>query len=120
MTSIEIPNSVISIGYAAFCKSGLTSIIIPNSVTTIDEYAFSDCSELTSVSIGNSVSSIDDKAFQGCSGLTSIVVVSGNPTYDSRNNCNSIIETTGNKLILGCMNTTIPNTVTAIDEYAFS
>jgi hypothetical protein len=120
LTGIEIPNSVTSIGYAAFCKSGLTSIIIPNSVTTIDEYAFSDCSELTSVSIGNSVSLIDDWAFQGCSGLTSIVVVSGNPTYDSRNNCNAIIETTSNKLILGCMNTTIPNSVTAIDEYAFS
>ena len=120
LTSIEIPNSVTSIGTSAFAYSGLTSINIPNSVTSISVYAFKDCSGLTSVSIGNSITSIDEFAFQGCSGLTGIVVASGNPTYDSRNNCNAIIETTDNKLILGCMNTTIPNSVTTIGSFAFS
>ncbi|MBQ6166217.1 MAG: leucine-rich repeat domain-containing protein [Muribaculaceae bacterium] len=116
-----ITYSVTSIGIYAFAYcSGLISIEIPNSVTSISVYAFKDCSGLTSVSIGNSVTKIDEFAFQGCSGLTSIVVVSGNPTYDSRNNCNAIIETTGNKLILGCKNTTIPNSVTTIGSSAFS
>ena len=112
--------SVTSIGTSAFAYSGLTSINIPNSITSISVYAFKDCSGLTSVSIGNSVTEIDEFAFQGCSGLTGIVVASGNPTYDSRNNCNAIIETTDNKLILGCMNTTIPNSVTTIGSFAFS
>ena len=116
-----ITHSVTSIGIYAFAYcSGLTSIEIPNSVTSISVYAFKDCSGLTSVSIGNSVTEIDEFAFQGCSGLTGIVVASGNPTYDSRNNCNAIIETTDNKLILGCMNTTIPNSVTTIGSFAFS
>ena len=39
--------------------------------------------------------------------------------YDSRNNCNAIIETATNTLIAGCQNTIIPNTVTSIWEYAF-
>ena len=119
LTSIDIPNSVISIGTGAFSYSGLTSINIPNSVTTIGEYAFKECRGLTSVSIGNSVTSISYFSFQGCGGLTSIVVESGNPTYDSRNNCNAIINTTDNKLFLGCMNTTIPNSVTSIGGHAF-
>jgi hypothetical protein len=48
------------------------------------------------------------------------VVESGNPRYDSRDNCNAIIETANNKLIFGSNNTTIPNSVTAIGGYAFA
>ncbi len=120
LTSVTIPNSVTSIGGSAFrgC-SGLTSVIIPNSVTSIGEHAFEDCSRLTSVTIPNSVTSIGKYAFHSCSGLTSVTVDKNNGTYDSRDNCNAIIETSTNKLIVGCNNTIIPNSVTAISEYAF-
>ena len=57
--------------------------------------------------------------FSGCTGLTSIKVESGNTIYDSRDNCNAIIETATNKLIRGCKNTIIPNSVTSIGDYAF-
>ena len=43
----------------------------------------------------------------------------GNTAYDSRENCNAIIETASNTLVAGCMNTTIPNSVTAIGDGAF-
>ena len=43
-----------------------------------------------------------------------------NTVYDSREDCNAIIETAGNTLIAGCMNTIIPNSVTSIGLYAFS
>ena len=116
-----ITYAVTSIDYHAFYRcSGLTSVTIPSSVTNIESSAFSGCSGLTSVTIPNSVTSIDDGAFSGCTGLASIVVASGNSVYDSRGNCNAIIETATNTLIIGCQNTTIPSSVTSIGSSAFS
>ena len=121
LTSVIIGNSVTSIGNGAFqyC-SGLTSITIPNSVTSIGGYAFDECSSLTGVTIPNSVMNIGEAAFNGCSAMTSLIVQEDNQTYDSRNNCNAIIETSTNTLIAGCKNTIIPNNVTNIGSHAFS
>ena len=115
-----IPSTVTTIGNDAFLNcSGLTSVTIPNSVTSIGFDSFSGCSGLTSLTIPKSLTSIGPGAFDGCSGLTSIIVETGNVKYDSRNNCNALIETTSNELILGCKNTVIPNTVTSIGAGAF-
>ncbi len=121
VTYEEQTYSVTSIGYAVFRDcSDLTSITIPNSVTSIPGSAFSGCSSLTSVTIPNSVTSVGNYAFSNCSSLASIVVEAGNTVYDSRDNCNAIIETASNILITGCKTTVIPNGVTSIGFAAFS
>ena len=99
--------------------SSLTSISIPDIVTSIGMSAFSSCSGLTSIVIPNSVISIEDFALRECTSLESIVVDSANTVFDSRDNCNALIHTSTNKLISGCKNTVIPNTVTSIGESSF-
>ena len=142
LMSITIPNNVTSIGYSVFwCCTSLTNITIPNGVTDIGEAAFYGCTSLTSVAIPNSVinigesafshcaltrvflprsvTSLGDFVFSSCSSLASIVVENGNTVYDSRNNCNAIIQTESNTLIVGCKNSIIPNSVTSIESLAF-
>ena len=141
LRSFTIPNSVTSIGYEAFGYLPITTLTIPQGVTRIETYAFINCGSLTSVSLPNTLESLDsycfqgcssltsitipssvtymDQPFLGCSSLTSIVVESGNLVYDSRNNCNAIIETASGKLISGCSTTVIPQGVTSIEGLAF-
>ena len=116
---IEYP--VTSIGYGAFyCCTSLTSVEIPSSVTSIGRMAFLGCTSLTSVEIPSSVTSIGSDAFNKCTSLTSITVDPDNATYDSRDNCNAIIQTSDNTLIAGCQSTIIPSSVTSIGSDAFS
>ena len=98
---------------------GCKNTIIPNGVATIENTAFQGCTGLTSITIPNSVTSINRWAFNGCTNLNYIKVESGNSVYDSRDNCNAIIETKSNTLMLGCKNSIIPNSVTSIGRYAF-
>ena len=71
--TVDIGNTVTSIGYYAFCVcSSLTSVTIPDTVTSIGWCAFDWCSSLTSVTIPNTVTSIGGSAFSNWRGLTSV------------------------------------------------
>ena len=116
-----IPSGTKRILFQAFSScEGLTSIEIPNTVTAIEYGAFMGCTGLTSIEIPNSVTSIHPTAFSGCYGLDTIIVDAANLIYDSRDNCNAIIETESNKLIIASGATIIPSSATSIGEYAFS
>lgn len=146
LKSIEIPDTVTLIEWEAFedC-TGLTTIEIPSSVKTIDDQVFRDCTGLTSITLHEglnrlgetsgrvfsgctslksiyipaSVTAIGESPFEGCTNLTGIRVNSDNLTYDSRENCNAIIESDTNELIAGCKTTVIPDGVFGIKKYAF-
>ena len=114
LTSITIPDSVTSIGYSAFYGcSGLTSITIPDSVTSIGGHAFCHafygCSGLTSITIPASVTSIGESAFGYCRGLTSITIPAS-------------VTSIGSSAFYGCSgltSITIPDSVTSIGYSAF-
>ena len=121
LSTVVIPSSVTSIGSNTFdgCSS-LMDLDIPDEVITIGAHAFQRCQSLSNVVIPSSVTNIGEGIFAGCNNLSSIVVAAGNTKYDSRNNCNAIIDTENNALIMGCKNSIIPSSVISIEPYAFS
>ncbi len=119
-SDLIIPTSVTEINSGAFYEcSGFSNISIPNSVTFIGNDAFYFCTGLSSLFIPSSVTEIEGNPFQFCSDLAEIIVDSNNPVFDSRNNCNAIINTSNACLITGCRNTIIPSTITEIGSYAW-
>ena len=110
LTSIVIPDNVVSIGDYAFrgCTS-LTNVTIPNSVTSIGDWTFSDCTSLTSITIPDSVTSIGNFAFYKCTGLTSVTIPNSVTSIEfyAFENCTSLTSIT------------IPDSVTSIGNGAF-
>lgn len=120
LTSLIIPEGCTTIGYGAFLYcSGLNTITLPNSLTSIGDYAFASCWNIESLIIPEKVEFIGELAFRATTRLNTIRVDSNNTTFDSRNDCNAIIETNTNKLRLGCSSTIIPNDIVIIGEGAF-
>jgi len=74
---------------------------------------------LNSVTIGSGVTRIGHGVFYNCNALKTITVDENNQVYDSRDNCNAIIETGTNTLLICCKTTAIPNSVTSIGDGAF-
>ena len=120
LESLVIPSNITNIDKQAFSYSGLKYLKIMNGLTTLNSEVFYTCHNLRSVELPASISSIDKSAFYNCDSLETIKVSSDNPVYDSRNNCNAVIETATNTLVLGTKNTVIPNSVTTIGYYAFT
>lgn len=136
-----IPSDVVAIGDGAFMSSGLESIDIPGTIKKVGssafwdnrklrtitlneglEYigssAFEDVELLETITIPSTVTYIGDMALAYNDSITSINVDSNNSKYDSRNNCNAIIETSTGRMIAGCINTVIPEGVKVIGPYA--
>lgn len=137
-----MPQSLKRLGSRVFANSGLTSVVIPEGITWLSDGTFTGCknletvtlpttletieynafsnSGLTSIFIPKGVTSISSTSFNYCGKLSTISVSDENTTYDSRNNCNAIIQTATNQIVRGTSNTIIPNTATSIGDNAFN
>lgn len=100
------------------CTS-LTRAIIGDDITFIGSECFYFCRQLKQLYIGEGVSFIGKFVLPNCHPDLSIEVSPNNPYYDSRDNCNAIIETRTSKIIASSGNTVIPNTVVTIGESSF-
>lgn len=120
LKSIILPNSLTTIENGVFVEcDSLSTIIFPESLVKIGNYTFGYCDALDSITIPASVTDIGTEPFGFCTNLKSLQVAEGNPKYDSRDNCNAIIETATNKLAVGCAATIIPEGITTLGTYAF-
>ena len=119
VTSINVPSNITKIGKGAFgyCMK-LNTVTLSDSVTEIGEQAFQDCYDLKSFEVPKNVTKLSGNAFAG-SGITTLTVSAENPVYDSRDNCNGVIETATDKLLVGLYVTKIPETIRTIGSYAF-
>lgn len=107
------------IASGAFCsRHNITALTIPEGVERIESNSIEYCNGLTSISIPASLTELNEGFGMFGKYLESITVAAGNPIYDSRGNCNAIIETSTNTLRAGCLNTVIPNTVREIGPWS--
>ena len=122
--------------------SHLKSIRIPSSVKVIEKWAFAECKALQEFTIPGHVEQIEHHAFNGCNlrevfipasvnfigisafalnfHLAKVVVSPDNPVYDSRDNCNAIIETKTNTMHTACVTTFFPRTVDKLADEVFN
>ena len=142
LKTVVLSNNITEIPEFFFYNAKIENIVIPDKVTSIGKKAFYGCTNLRNVTIGDGIKVIQIETFANCDNLTSLIIGKNltdlnwfhfsrynhleeikvseeNPKYDSRDNCNAIIETDTNTLIQGCSTTTIPDDVTTIEKGAF-
>mgnify|MGYP003295004668 CR=1 FL=1 len=121
ITSVSFTDTITSIGNGAFyrCES-LETLELPNNVKSIGGSAFYGCKLIEKLYIPASTELIGTDAFKHCSSLEEIKVDPMNQYYDSRNDCNCLINKTKKCLLLGCKNSFIPNGVEILSCNCFA
>ncbi len=128
LQSVTLPKNLTSIGSYAFTYcSGLTALTIPECVTDIGDRAFAGCSSLQTIHLSKNVATIGEQVFAHHGWKTSmlqhITVDADNANYAS---VNGVLFNKGKTRLMaypaGKMDTvyTIPDSVTAVDSYAFT
>ena len=112
----EIPFSLNELLCDIHIDTNVKKLIIPDRLEIINGSIAGDYEELY---ISKSIKSINNRTFESRN-LNRIEVDKDNKTYDSRDNCNAIIETGTNKLIFGIKETIIPNSIKIIGVGAYS
>lgn len=144
LSEITFSNTLRYIGKGAFCALNLGDVILPSSVRVLGNGAF-NCSNITTITLNDSIEVLETDCLSGnkftsiyipasvrsitspCRGffgvrdyINSIVVDPNNPYYDSRDNCNAIINSTTGELVQACKNSTIPMGVYRVSSRALA
>ena len=114
-------DGVISIGDGAFQNTGLESIHFPASVQSVGYVPFSGMKRLKTITVAKDFNADLKWGMPNCTAIENITVEEGNTRYDSRENCNALLqkETTDVFLLVGTKKSFIPSGVTIIGPYAF-
>jgi len=120
LKSVKLPHSLRVINSDAFqmCSS-LKSITLPDHLERLENYAFMSC-DLEEIYIPASVTFISPSAFNYNRRLRKVVVSEENPVYDSRENCNAIIETATNTMVTGSVTAFFPRSVDKMSDEPFT
>jgi len=121
LTNIQLPQTIKVIEHSAFrnCHM-LRRLKLPDGLEKIGSLALRNCESLDSLFIPSHTTDIAHDALYNCLNLKTIEVSSENPRYDSRDNCNSIIETNINQIICGGSYSIIPNSVVSTSPLAYA
>lgn len=116
LREMELPDSLLTLGKAAFSSTSLESMTIPSRITVIPDSLFEDCFRLETVILPEGITEIGEWAFYGPQEMRSIQLPStlktigahafqffGVPDYEE-----------------GLLYINIPDSVEYIGEYAFS
>ena len=120
ITNLTLPNTLKHVGSYNFIGCPISDLQLPSSLEYIGYGSFQALDLIPSIFVPASLTCISSVVFNGCVNCTSIIVDEKNPIYDSRENCNAVVETSSNQLIAGCQATVVPSTVTAIGAGSFS
>lgn len=120
LDSLVIPEGVkkLSVGCFQYCPS-LRYVQLPKSLETIETFVFDGCRLLDSVFIPENVSEIGEGILSGCYNLRSVKVDKKNRIYDSREDCNAVVETSRARIVAGCGSSKIVDGIHEIGEFAF-
>lgn len=132
ITSLEIPDTVTTIGELALADIGVSTITIPDSVETLGDNVLSGAS-MTSVTLSSKLTTIPDRAFNSCPNLREVTIpdsVTKIETY-AFNSCSSLttitipknVEYIGKQAFWGSALTEVTiegNSLTEIDDLAFA
>ena len=107
-------------GSSAFENSSLNSIVIPDTVNRIGDKAFANCRNLQSFTLGANAVNVDfNSVFTGTTKIDNFSISPANRRYDSRDNCNAVVDTLTNTIVKGFENSTCPDTIKTIGPSAF-
>lgn len=121
LVSVLLPSTITQIAADAFntCVR-LLSIVIPNGVTTMGKTVFDKCQSLESISLPASLETFVSDMVAGCINLSSITIDENNPNFTTRGNRNALFNKQGDKLLLACSTSDLPDDLKIIGSYVYS